>query len=85
MRCQLNEGRWTVRAKSPRYQTDLDGDAEGLEPHNLPVPLPAERRNVGAAVEHLAGRLHCTVREFGRVVFDGQSELAGLEIGSVPR
>ncbi len=84
VRSRVSEGRWTVRAKSPRYQIDLDDDATGLEPHNLPVPLPAERRNVGAAVEHLAGRLHCVVREFGRVVFDGTSELAGLEVGSLP-
>ena len=62
----------------------LDGYGAGLEPHTLPVPLPAEWRNVGAAVEHLAGRLHCVVLEFGRVVFDGSSELAGLEVGSLP-
>jgi tocopherol cyclase len=84
IRSQLSEGRWTVRARSLRYQIDLDGDATGLTPHALPVPLLAERRNVGAAVEHLAGRLHCVVREFGRVVFDGRSELAGLEVGSLP-
>jgi hypothetical protein len=84
IRCQLSEARWTVRAKSPRYQIDLDGDGAGRQPHALPVPLLAERRNVGTAVEHLAGRLHCVVREFGRVVFDGSSELAGLEVGSLP-
>ncbi|WP_245835925.1 tocopherol cyclase family protein [Mycobacterium rhizamassiliense] len=84
VRSQVGSGRWTVRAKSLRYQIDLDGDGTGLEPHDLPVPLPAERRNVGAAVEHLAGRLHCVVREFGRVVFEGTSELAGLEVGSLP-
>lgn len=84
VRSWVGEGRWTIRAKSPRYQIDLDGDAAGLTPHILPVPLTAERRNVGAAIEHLGGRLHCTVREFGRMVFDGQSELAGLEVGSLP-
>jgi tocopherol cyclase len=84
VRSQMSAGRWTIRAKSLRYQIDVEGDATGLEPHNLPVPLPAERRNVGAAVEHLAGRLRCTVREFGRIVFDGRSEMAGLEIGTLP-
>lgn len=83
VRSQVSPGRWTIRAKSLRYQIDLDGDGTGLEPHNLPVPLPAERRNVAAAVEHLAGRLHCVVREFDRTVFDGKSELAGLEVGSL--
>jgi tocopherol cyclase len=84
VRSRIGEERWTIRARSPRYQIDLNGDAAGLTPHALPVPLLAERRNVGAAVEHLAGRLHCVVREFGRVVFDGSSDLAGLEVGSLP-
>jgi hypothetical protein len=48
------------------------------------VPLPTERRIVGTGFERLAGRLHCTVRRFGRVVFDGTSELAGLEAGGRP-
>ncbi len=78
------EGRWTIRAKSLRYQIDLDGNGAGLRPHVLPVPLPSERRNVDTDFEHLAGRLHCVVREFGRVIFDGSSELAGLEVGSLP-
>ena len=81
---QLSEGRWTVHARTPRYQVDLDGDGTDLNPHVLPVPLPAERRNIHTDFEHLAGRLHCTVRRFGRVVFDGTSTMAGLEIGSRP-
>ncbi len=84
VRSRVGEGQWTVRAKSPRYQIELDGDDAGLKPHILPVPLPAERRNVDTDFEHLAGRLHCVVREFGRVVFDGRSELTGLEVGSLP-
>ena len=84
VRSRVSEEGWSIRAKSMRYQIDLDGDGAGLTPHVLPVPLAAERRNVGAAVEHLAGRLHCVVREFGKVVFDGTSQLAGLEVGSLP-
>jgi hypothetical protein len=55
-----------------------------LPPHVLPVPLPAERRNIDTDFEHLGGRLRCTVRESGRVIFDGTSELAGLEVGTRP-
>lgn len=84
VRSAVSDGRWTVRARSLRYQVDLEGDGAGLEPHVLPVPLPAERRNVDTDFEHLAGRLHCVVREHGRVVFDATSELAGLEVGSLP-
>ena len=40
--------------------------------------------NVDNDFEHLAGRLRCVVRERGRVVFEGTSELAGLEVGSLP-
>jgi tocopherol cyclase len=81
---EVTPGRWTVRARSWRYQVDLDGDGAGVEPHVLPVPLPAERRNVDTDFEHLAGRLRCVVRERGQVVFEGTSELAGLEVGSLP-
>jgi tocopherol cyclase len=84
VRSHVGDGRWSVQARTPRYQIELDGDGAGLNPHILPVPLPAERRNVDTDFEHLAGRLHCTVREFGRVVFDGTCDLAGLEIGSRP-
>ncbi len=84
VRSDLGDWRWTLRAMSPRYQVVLKGDGTGLDPHVLPVPLPDERRNIDTDYEHLAGRLRCVVREFGRVIFDGESELAGLEIGSLP-
>ena len=84
VRSEVTAGRWIVRARSLRHQIDLDGDGAGLDPHVLPVPLPAERRNVDTDFEHLAGRLHCVVRDHGRIVFDGTSDMAGLEIGSLP-
>ncbi|MEO3759628.1 tocopherol cyclase family protein [Mycobacterium sp. B14F4] len=84
VRSELGERRWTLHATSLRYRVDLHGDGSHLEPHALPVPLPAERRNVDTDLEHLGGRLHCVVREFGKVIFDGRSELAGLEVGSLP-
>jgi tocopherol cyclase len=84
VRSHVSDGCWAVHARTPRYQIDVDGDGAGLDPHVLPVPLPAERRNVDTDFEHLAGRLHCTVRKFGRLVFDGTCEMAGLEIGSRP-
>lgn len=84
VRSELDDWRWRLRAMSPRYHVELEGDGSDLEPHVLPVPLPAERRNVDTDYEHLAGRLRCVVREFGRVIFEGQTELAGLEIGSLP-
>jgi hypothetical protein len=80
----IGDSYWSIRGRSPRYQIELEGDGTGLPPHVLPVPLPAERRNVDTDFEHLGGRLHLTVKESGRVIFSGTSELAGLEIGSRP-
>lgn len=84
VRSALGERTWTLRATSLRYRVDLHGDGSHLDPHALPVPLPGERRNVDTDFEHLGGRLRCVVREFGGVIFDGRSELAGLEVGSLP-
>jgi len=50
----------------------------------LPVPLPDERRNIDTDFEHLGGRLRCRVRESGRLLFEGTSELAALEVGTRP-
>jgi hypothetical protein len=51
----------------------------------LPVPLPAQRRNIDTDFEHLGGRLGLTVRESGRLLFQGTSELAALEVGTRPK
>ncbi|WP_082949124.1 tocopherol cyclase family protein [Mycolicibacterium celeriflavum] len=84
VRSDIGDRTWRVRATSLRYQIELQGDGKHLEPHTLPVPLPAERRNVDTDFEHLCGRLRCVVKDFGRVIFDGESEIAGLEVGSLP-
>ncbi len=84
VRSAISPNRWRIRARSLRYQIDLDGDGTGLEPHVLPVPLPAERRNVDTDFEHLAGRLRCVVRDRNHAIIDATSALAGLEIGSLP-
>lgn len=84
VRSQIGENHWLLRGRSPRYQIELEGDGTHLPPHVLPVPLPGERRNIDTDFEHLGGRLRCTVRESGRLLFDGTSELAGLEVGTRP-
>ncbi|KUH85435.1 MULTISPECIES: hypothetical protein [unclassified Mycobacterium] len=84
MRSDIGDRTWRLRATSLRYQIELHGDGTHLEPHTLPVPLPAERCNVDTDFEHLGGRLRCVVKDFGRVIFDGESEIAGLEVGNLP-
>jgi len=85
VRSEIGDNLWRLHGKSRRYEIELDGDGTHLPPHVLPVPLPAERRNIDTDFEHLGGRLRCRVREHGKLVFDGTSELAGLEIGSRPK
>lgn len=76
--------RWHIDARTLRYRVELEGRGTPDGPHVLPVPLPAERRNIDTDYEYLAGTLHCRVREWGRVIFEGTSTLAGLEVGSRP-
>jgi hypothetical protein len=73
---------WHLRARGPVWSVEVEASAPAEHAHVLPVPLPAERRNIAGAHEHLAGSLHLTVRRRGRVVYAGESHLAGLEHGS---
>ena len=73
--------RWEVRARGLGCRVHIVGTADH-EPHTLPVPLPAERRNVDTDFEHLAG--HLTLEVSGRLEYRGETELAGLEIGHRP-
>jgi tocopherol cyclase len=77
-------GRWWVRGRNGVWSVLVEGDANGTEPHVLPVPLPAEGRNVFTDFEHLAGRLRVVVRRRGQLVYEGTSDLAGLEHGHSP-
>ena len=84
VRSKIGDDQWLIRGRSLRYEIELAGDGRHLPPHVLPVPLPGERRNVDTDFEHLGARLRCTVRRSGRLLFDGTSELAGLEVGTRP-
>ena len=79
----IERDRWQVDARGRRHRVAVTGWGVGA-PHILPVPLPAERRNVDTDVEHLGGRIHLRVQARGRRLFDGASPLAGLEHGRLP-
>ena len=85
VRSEVGDNQWLIRGKSRRYEIELVGDGRHLPPHVLPVPLPAQRRNIDTDFEHLGGRLQLTVRESGRLLFEGTSELAALEVGTRPK
>jgi tocopherol cyclase len=81
VRTETDGTRWEVRAAGVGQRMHLVGTATG-EPHVLPVPLPAQRRNVDTDFEHLAATL--SVELSGRVAYEGTSNLAALEIGYRP-
>jgi tocopherol cyclase len=64
---------------------EVEGHADGVSPHLLPVPVPHERRRLDDwAPQHLAGTLRLKVRRRGRTLYEGTSSLAGLELGRGP-
>jgi tocopherol cyclase len=81
VRSRTDGRRWEVRARGLGHRVHIVGTGTG-PPHVLPVPLPAERRNVDTDFEHLAG--HLSLEITGRLTYRGESHLAGLEIGHRP-
>lgn len=77
------DGEWSVDARSALHRVRIRGRGQS-EPHVLPVPLPAERRNVDTDFEHLAGSLELSVERRGTTLYRGSSPLAGLEVGYRP-
>ena len=64
---------------------EVEGHAEGVSPHLLPVPVPHERRRLDDwAPQHLAATLRLKVGRRGRTLYEGTSRLAGLELGRGP-
>ncbi|QBJ95750.1 hypothetical protein ERC79_07075 [Rhodococcus sp. ABRD24] len=85
VRAQVTDEHWRLRGGDRRWSVEIDGCAPLSAAHILPVPLPAERRNIPGALEHLGGSLRVTVRRDGRCVWKGTSRLAGLEHGGIAR
>lgn len=82
VRAELGRGRWLIGARTARHSILIEGDANGTRPHRLPIPVADARQQVpGAAAQHLAARMELTVRRGPRLVYRGESSLAGLERG----
>jgi tocopherol cyclase len=77
-------GEWRIRATSPRWRIELEGEAAGA-PLELPVPIPAERRLEVRSNHHLRGRIAVTVRRGRRLWLREESRVAGLEDGATPQ
>lgn len=73
---------WQVRARTPRYAVEVEGETDGQQPHVLPVPDVASRQLQMRSRQYLAGRIRLRLNHPGGVtVFEGESALAGLERG----
>jgi hypothetical protein len=78
----VGDGGWRVRGRGPVHAVELEAEADPGAAHILPVPVVGEHRSELRSAQHLAGRLALTVRRGRRVVFRGESHLAGLERGT---
>lgn len=82
VRSSASAERWRVHTRGALWSVEIEAEAAGCAPHLLPVPLAHERRCVPRSQQVLAGRLEVVLRRGRRVVFRGDSPLAGLERGS---
>ncbi|WP_241386506.1 tocopherol cyclase family protein [Rhodococcus sp. CH91] len=76
---------WVLRGRNARWSVEISASSPIGAAHVLPVPLPAERRNVAGSIEHLGGSMKVTVRERGRLAWEDESSLAALEHGGLDR
>ena len=79
---RAGRGEWLIRASSPRWRVEIEGEA--ADPLLLPVPLPAERRLEVRSRHHLLGRIAVSVHRGRRLWLRGEG-LAALEDGATPR
>lgn len=82
VRARVTDGAWNVAARKPGWRLLIEADGAGNEPAVLPVPLPAQRRNVERDFEHLAAHMRLRVWNRGLPVLDEESPWAALEVGS---
>jgi tocopherol cyclase len=84
VRAEVEPGRWVLRGRSLRHRVEIEASGDPAAAHVLDVPVPAERRVVPWSHQHLAGRLRVRVERRGRLAYEGESALAGLELGRAP-
>jgi hypothetical protein len=78
LRVAVDERGWRLAGAG----IEVEAHADGVAPHLLPVPVPHERRRLDDwAPQHLTGSLRVSVRRRGRTLYEGTSQLAGLERG----
>ncbi len=76
-------GSWRMSGKNYRWQIDVEAFADPEDALVLPVPLPSEHRNVPGDLEVLNGHLRVVVHDRGKLVWNGESRTAALEVGGL--
>ena len=84
VRADVGPGRWVLRGRSARHRIEVEAAADPAAAHILDVPVPAERRTLPWSHQHLAGRLRVRLTRRGRLLYEGESAMAGLELGRAP-
>jgi hypothetical protein len=85
VRAEVGDGRWSLRGRSVTgTRVEIEGAGDPAAAHVLDVPVPAEHRVVPWSHQHLAGSLRVRLTRRGRLVYEGESALAGLELGRAP-
>jgi len=79
---EVGQGSWRLRARTPLGSLELEGDGQGQAPAALPVPLAGRPRVEARVDQHLAARVSLVVRRGRRLLYRGESTLAGLERGT---
>jgi hypothetical protein len=82
MAAAASDGAWRIRGRSALHSVLIEGEADGTSTASLPVPLPLERALEPRSRQVLAGRLAVTLWRGRRVLYRGESSLAGLEHGT---
>jgi tocopherol cyclase len=84
VRAAVAPGAWRLTGRSARHRVEIEAEADPALAHLMDVPVPGEHRTVPWSHQHLAGRLRVRLTRRGRTVYEGVSELAGLEQGRAP-
>jgi len=78
---RVDPGHWRIDAASATgWRVRLRGAAPSA-PLDLPVPVPGTRRVAAHSHQHFDGSLFLELRRGRRLVYRGETELAGLERG----
>jgi tocopherol cyclase len=85
VRATVAPGSWRLAGRSARHRVEIEAEADPALAYVMDVPVPGEHRAVPGSHQHLAGRLRVRLSRRGRTVYEGVSELAGLEQGRAVR